>query len=214
MVLYLIAMEEEAKDIVSSFKLVENDIVKIYQKENTLIGITNVGKVNAAFASTYILSKYENIKIIVNVGFAGAYGKYQIGDYVLVDQAIYHDFDLTPFNYKMGQVPNIKEELLTDRKFLTLFYDLKRTKLFTGDQFLNKEITDDFLVDMEGTALYHIAHLMKKEIFSIKVVSDVIGQKEHLEEYNKFEQEGSKNLLDLFNMIEVRLNEKGIDFIK
>ena len=210
--LYLLAMMDEANEIIKDFELVKEEPFKLYKNSNTLLAITGIGKVNASFVFTSVLKEDYEIKEVINLGFAGAYGDYSIGDFVIVDEAIYHDFDLTMFNYKKGQVPNIKEDFITDNKYLTLFYDLKRTKLYTGDYFLNNKISDNFLVDMEGTALYHVANLTKTPIFSIKVVSDIIDSKDHLKEYEKFELNGAKELLKLFNMIEVRLNEKGLNF--
>lgn len=210
--LYLLAMMDEASEIIKEFELVQEEPFKLYKKNDTLVAITGIGKVNASFVLASLLKSGKDVKEIVNLGFAGAYGDYNIGDFVIVDEAIYHDFDLTMFNYKMGQVPNIKEDLITNNKYLTLFYDLKRTKLYTGDHFLKDKISDNFLVDMEGTALYQVAYLTNTPIFSIKVVSDIIGSKDHLKEYEEFEQVGAKSLLKLFNMIEVRLNEKGLNF--
>lgn len=210
--LYILAMMDEAKEIIKDFELIQEKPFQLYKKENALLAITGVGKVNASFVLASVLKTEPNITEIINLGFAGAFGDYNIGDFVIVDEAIYHDFDLTMFNYKMGQVPNIKEDFITDNKYLTLFYDLKRTILYTGDYFLTKKLSNNFLVDMEATALYHVAYLSETPIFSIKVVSDIIGNKEHLKEYEDFEQNGSKYLLKLFNMIEVRLNEKGINF--
>lgn len=210
--LYLLAMIDETNEIIKEFEIIQENPFNLYRKENALLAITGIGKVNAAFVLTHILKTYPEVDEVINLGFAGAYGNYNIGDFVLVDEAIYHDFDLTMFNYKKGQVPNIKEDFITNNKYLTLFYDLKRTVLYTGDYFLSEKLSENFLVDMEGSALYHVAYLSNVSIFSIKVVSDIIGSKEHLEEYKDFEKDGAKYLLKLFNLIEVRLNEKGLNF--
>lgn len=211
--LYVIAMESEAKDILNQFVMLQEFPYKIYQKDDILLTITSVGKVNASYVLTRILSEYEEIDEIVNIGFAGAYGNYKIGDFVVVDNALYHDFDLTIFGYKLGEVPNIKEDFITKHDYLSMFYDLKRTTLFTGDRFLTTKIKEDFVVDMEGAALYHVAYLYNKPIISVKVVSDVIGSEKHIEEYNEFERNGSKKILELFELLEVRLNEKRINSI-
>src|SRR5690554_2332201 len=111
--LYVIAMESEAKDILNQFVMLQEFPYKIYQNEDVLVTITNVGKVNASYVLTRILSEYEEIDEIVNIGFAGAYGNYKIADFVVADNALYHDFDLTIFGYKLGEVPNIKEDFIT-----------------------------------------------------------------------------------------------------
>lgn len=202
--LYLIAMLDEAKDIIESFSKIEDTQIELYEKEDVMVAITAIGKVNAAMSLAYILARYNNIDKIINIGFAGAYGNYEVGDNVLVKEAIYHDFDLTAFNYEHGRVPNIKEKLITKEKYLKLFYDFKQTKLYTGDSFQTETISDNYLADMEGGALYHVSYLFNKEIFSMKVVSDVIGNN-NTKSYEEFEKIGSKNILNLYNIIEERL---------
>lgn len=204
--LYMIAMHDEASEIIKDFKRVTESLVELYVKDDIFVAISQVGKVNASFALTYLLTKYPNIDKIINIGFAGAVGNYDVGDNVLVSETIYHDFDLTVFNYKLGEVPNIKEDFITSESYLRLFYDFKHTILYTGDSFQTNALNDDYLADMEGSALYHVAHLFNKPIFSIKVVSDVIG-KDKVEDYEKFEKIGAKNIEMLYNTIEVRLKK-------
>lgn len=203
--LYVIAMMDEAKDIVKDFDHIEDSIIDIYKKDDILVAITNIGKVNASLSLSHVLTKYDDIKEVINIGFAGAYGNFNIGDFVLVDEAKYHDFDLTVFNYKLGEVPNIKVPLNCDIKYLRNFYDLKRANLYTGDSFQTKKISESYLADMEGAALSHVAHLYNIPFLSVKVVSDLI-EKNNVTDYVEFEKLGSNNILSLFKLIESRLN--------
>jgi adenosylhomocysteine nucleosidase len=54
---------------------------------------------------------------------------------------------------------------------------------------MTREYEQPIVVDMEGAALYQVAYFYKIPILSIKVVSDIIGMKDHLVHYKKFEQD-------------------------
>jgi adenosylhomocysteine nucleosidase len=140
---------------------------------------------------------------VVNLGFVGAFGNYKVGDNIFVEEAVYHDFNLTAFGYKHGEVPNIKEDLKPDFNYYKKLKDYFRgSKLYTGDSFQESKIDDNFIVDMEATALFHVCFLLGLKIVSIKTVSDVIGLNSNLEEYKNFEEVGSKNIFELYNKIE------------
>lgn len=200
--LYLLAMESEAKDIINSYKLVQDKPFKLYKNDYNLLAITGIGKVNSAFVLTYVTQHY-NITEVVNLGFVGAFGNYQVGENIFVEEAVYHDFNLTVFGYKHGEVPNIKEDLKPDFNCYKKLKDYFRgSKLYTGDSFQESKIDDNFIVDMEATALFHVCFLLGLKIISIKTVSDVIGLNSNLEEYKNFEEVGSKNIFELYNKIE------------
>jgi len=202
--LYVIAMHSEAKDIIKKFTKIEDEIIDLYKNENIMVAITNIGKVNASLALSHLLTKYNDINEVINIGFAGAYGDFYIGEKVLVNETKYHDFDLTIFNYKLGEVPNIKIPLVCDVKYLRHFYDLKRANLYTGDSFQTKKLDESYLADMEGAALSHVCHIYNKDFISIKVVSDLI-EKSDIKDYVNFEEIGSKNIYNLFKLVESRL---------
>lgn len=201
--LYVIAMEDEAKDIIEQFNLVHLKPFPLYESKNTLVAITKIGKVNASLVLSYLLAKY-NINIIVNIGFAGANGNYNIGDILMIDNARYHDFDLTLFGYELGQVPNLPSNYSSDLNLMKLF-KYKKSMLFTGDYFMSEKRTNNYLVDMEATSFFQVAHIMNKDIIVFKVVSDVIGKEKHLEEYSEFEKKGSQIIKEIFIQAEQKL---------
>lgn len=187
MILIIAAMQEEVKDICESIQ------------PNTHIVVTGVGKVNAAMKLTEIIQK-ERIEAIINVGFAGATKDYHLGDAVLIHHAKYHDFDLSMFNYAHGQVPGYPAYFESDINLMTRirkrFSNIKEGNLLSGDCFMTKEVNDHSLFDMEGAALYQVAYHYQIPIVSIKVVSDVIGMDDHIENYKKFEAEQGSLLLN------------------
>lgn len=164
--------------------------------------ITGVGKVNAAMKLTDYLTKHH-VSAIYNLGFAGASNHYQTRDIVLIKESSYHDFDLSMFGYDKGQVPHYPSFFQTDdhlyHEVSNKLEHIKTGQLYTGDQFVTGHINHPMILDMEGTALYQVAYTYQIPIVSIKVISDVIGMDNHLENYKAFEaEEGSNILLDVY----------------
>ena len=78
---------------------IENNYVIVVQ--------SGAGKVNAARTTQILIDKFE-IKSIINVGSAGALNsKLNIGDIVIANKLVQHDFDITAFNHKKGYISGI-----------------------------------------------------------------------------------------------------------
>jgi adenosylhomocysteine nucleosidase len=193
MILIVAAMEKEIEEIIK------------HQKDNTLICLTGIGKVNAAAKLTEYLIKY-NIDSIINIGFAGGSSKYQVGDIILVSEATYHDFNLTLFGYEHGQVPGFPTFFKSNhdlvQKIESIMPNLHKEKLFTGDYFMTENLAFDFVCDMEGAALYQTAFMHQIPIVSVKVISDIVGMEKHYESYRAFEEkEGAKALYQIYQKL-------------
>jgi len=191
--LIVAAMQSEIKDVVEHIK------------PDTKVLVTGVGKVNAAMKLAEIL-KTEHIETIYNFGFAGASGAYEVGDVVLIDQTNYHDFNLTMFGYAEGQVPGypavFKSNLALVNQIKNLYPKVKNGYLLTGDTFMTDIRPGNYVYDMEGAALYQVAHNYRIPIVSIKVISDVIGMENHIESYTSFEEKvGSQKINEVYQMI-------------
>ncbi len=193
MILVVAAMNEEIKEI-TDYK--ENDID---------ILLTGVGKVNAAMALSEYLSSHS-VEAIYNLGFSGATEPFEVGDLVLVNSATYHDFDLSIFGYEKGQVPGFPAHFTSDDKLMkniqSKIPQIMGSKLYTGDYFKTEHTGEPCLLDMEGAALYQVAHQKNLPIVSIKIVSDVMGMENHFQSYRKFEaQKGADMLNIVFNKL-------------
>ena len=192
MILVVAAMKEEIKEIIK------------YPHQNVRFLVTGVGKVNAAMKLTEVI-QHEQITSIYNFGFAGATSAYQVGDMVVIEDAIYHDFDLTMFDYQKGQVPGYPPKFQSDDELVrqaSMISNTKKGHLFTGDVFFTKPTTEEMIVDMEGAALYQVAHTYHIPIISIKVVSDIIGMDQHIENYKRFEAEqGAQALCAIYKKV-------------
>lgn len=150
---------------------------------------TGVGKVNAAFGLTSVLSTYD-VSYVINIGLVGGFSPLSSGDMVFVSSATYHDFDLSIFGYPKGQVPQLPVCYEPDHGLTqTIQHKMNLTpvKLYTGDTFLTTVIEPNAICDMEGAAYFQVAHLLNTKLISIKIVSDIVGEPSQLDDYSAFE---------------------------
>lgn len=211
MVLIVCAMDSEANEIKKSISNLEIGNItkeKYYYKGqinniDVILVIAGVGKVNAAVMTTFLLNKYKNIKTVLNVGLAGAYFPYKIGDVVTIKDSSYHDVNVKPINpiYEIGQVPNMPHPFLSDDKlFHKMSFELKSKidSLYTGDQFITSDLLKSKGVyDMEGAAIYHTAHIFDKPVIAIKVISDIIDSKDQKKVYEAFEANAATQIKEI-----------------
>jgi len=193
MILLIAAMESEMKEII----LQPHPQIKMVQ--------TGVGKVNASSVLSRELTK-ESFDLILNLGLAGATKPFTPGDFVLIKDATYHDFDLTMFGYQKGQVPGYPAKFQSNQLWMNKIEKevkgLKIGSLYTGDCFMTKGFHDHMVFDMEGAALYQVAYAYQVPIVSLKVISDIVGSKEHIQNYTHFEsQQGALKLLEIYQRL-------------
>ena len=192
MILICAAMKEEVKEILK------------HPHKDVDVLLTGIGKVNAAAQLAKYLSKHQ-VKAIYNLGFAGASSHFNVSDVIVIEKALYHDFDLTLFGYQKGQVPGFEPSFVSDPSLftnITSWKNIKSSTLYTGDYFMTETKEIPFVVDMEGAALYQTAKIFNIPIISVKVVSDVLGMDKHYENYKAFEkEEGSKKLLNIYQKL-------------
>ncbi len=210
MILIVCAMENEAFEIKKAMKNIEIDKLtqnrfyykgKLQDKEVVLI-ITGVGKVNAAFMTALALSKFY-ISYIINIGLAGALNPYKVGDKVVIKDATYYDVDVSSvFNlYEFGQIPGMPNPYLSDFDLLrkaTFSLDAPEESLFTGDRFLiKKPAKTNGIYDMEGAAIYQVAHIFNTKIISLKLISDIINTPTQNQDYSESEKTSQLILKDM-----------------
>ncbi len=134
-----------------------------------------VGKVNAALCVQLLCDGY-GVSHIINTGVAGSLdAKLDIGDFVISRDAMYHDFDVGPLGYPIGQVPGMDvREFAADEEMISLAMSAAEQvyrghacigRVASGDQFISdrqqkaKIIADTGAVctEMEGAAIAHAA---------------------------------------------------------
>lgn len=89
--LKLMDVEEEKED--SGYKFYKG---KLGQKE-TVVVQGGIGKVNATISATLLVRDFD-IDHVVNIGTAGGLSQEEeVGDIVISEKVVHHDFDLTGF---------------------------------------------------------------------------------------------------------------------
>lgn len=164
--------------------------------EGTLEGVDavvvqcGVGKVNAALCAQILISQY-GVTHLVNTGIAGSLcAQLDIGDLVVSEDAMYHDFEVTAFGYEMGKVPgmdvvafpadkDLMEKAIAAAESVNPGHT-KVGRIATGDQFVCRqeqkdriiEITAALCTEMEGAAIAHTAYRNGVPFVIIRAISD------------------------------------------
>lgn len=184
-------------------------------KYNVVVAKSGVGKVNAGSITQYIIDKYHP-KYIVNIGLAGSLDKgVYLGDILLADKMVQHDFDTSAFGYAKGYMSTGKDKdrptvYKTDAKLSEHYKkELEKNKnikhiyvgmVATGDCFVSNVKDKDSIkkyfganaVDMESAAVAQVAQKNNIPIVVIKNISD--AKNDNADEYAKNEDFYGKEL--------------------
>ncbi|MCL2880189.1 MAG: 5'-methylthioadenosine/S-adenosylhomocysteine nucleosidase [Treponema sp.] len=193
---------------------------KLGHKEVVLLRC-GIGKVNAAAGCTVLINNYHP-NFIINIGSSGGIGSpaggvMRIGDVIIPNGLVYHDFDLTALNYEPGQVPGqprvfpVNEQLIN--RAVQAVNELKTEHTLPdelhvwqgligcADSFMNKpeaiahvrqSFPDLLAVDMESTAITHCCRLFYIPIIIIRALSDIAGTESPVE-FRDFLSVAAKN---------------------
>ena len=165
-----------------------------------------VGKVNAALC-VQILCDDFHVTHVINTGIAGSLNnELNIGDILISKDAVHHDFDITIFSYKRGEVPGLGvREFPADQHLIEAAEESIREtqpdlnyrvgRVASGDQFIaSAEVKDSIIkefgadcAEMEGASIAHGAFLNGIPFVIIRAISDKAdGSAE--EDYPTFEK--------------------------
>ena len=192
------AMNEEMQEIKNIMKDIEEQ--KVFELTFIKGTINNchvvlveagVGKVNAARVTQILIDNFE-IEAIINVGSAGsANDELDIGDIVIGDKLVQHDFDITAFGHPKGHISNVGQfvesnNLLIEKMEQTisslqnLDFKIKIGTIASGDIFctelkMKEKIRNKFgaeAIEMEGAAIAQVCKLDNKPFIVIRSISD------------------------------------------
>lgn len=194
----IVAMQEELEEVLKIMKEIEEK--EIYgisfingKIENTEVVVvkSGVGKVNAARTTQILIDKLD-VKSIINVGSAGALNPaLNIGDIVIAEKLIQHDFDITAFDHNKGYITGVGDYIYCDENLINKFqeaennidnnaYNIKTGIIASGDIFctdidMKNKIYSKFnadCVEMEGAAIAQVCYLDKIPFIVIRSISD------------------------------------------
>ena len=202
-VLFVIAMEKEAKDIARKLELneIKNDKnnnykSKIFRKENISLSITGIGKQQTAINLTqYLENNKENFPdTIINVGYVGSTNT-KIGAWVSVDKIYNYEwnipgeqrYSIDGFKDKNGIIKVIKNK------------QVKVLPCYSAESFVTStDIKDDVIFDMELHSIYLVCQMYNiKELISLKKVSDNLSLEDY---YNNIDM---KKVMELESCLEL-----------
>ena len=219
----ILAMHEEFEEVVKIMtektkKSIKNVLFIEGKIENTdcVIVESGVGKVNAARITQMMIDKFD-IEYIINLGSAGALNpKLQIGDIVIGEKLVQHDFDITAFGHKKGYITGVGEMLYSNIDLLNYFketiekmsketYKIKIGTIASGDIFctdpyMKNKIFTKFnadCVEMEGAAIAQVSYLNSIPFIVVRSISDSPNGKNAIT-YDKFLELASKRCARIF----------------
>ena len=188
----IFAMKEELDELKKLINI--EKIEKIYEltffygiiDNKTCIFVeSGIGKVNAA-RTTQILIDKIGVDYIFNIGVAGGISNdLQVGDIVIGEKIVKHDFDITAFNHKKGYIPNVGVYIESDKMLINIASNVitegVKGVIATGDIFCSennmaKKINDKFgalCVEMEGARIAQVCYLCNIPFIIIRSISDV-----------------------------------------
>ena len=180
-----------------------------------------IGKVQAAAGCAILIDRYKP-GLVFNSGSAGGIDRsLSFGDVIIADGLLYHDVDVTGFNYEIGQIPGqprifpVKKDLvekaekavdaLKSEKILDKTLNHVRGLIGSGDIFvcdpahidkLRKTFSGLKAVEMEGAAIAHTCVLFKVPFLVIRALSDVAGAESPMT-FDQFLPLAAKNTVEI-----------------
>lgn len=219
----IFAMEEELnafKELVSIENEYEIFDLKFYEANinniECILVESGVGKVNAA-RTTQILIDNMDVEYIFNIGVAGGIDKsLNVGDIVIGEKLVQHDFDITAFNHEKGYIPNVGTFIESDEYLIQLaekcLNEPKKGVIASGDIFctetwMSEKINKKFnalCVEMEGASIAQVCFLSHIPFLIIRSISDVPNNNNVIT-YEEFLEDSSKKIangmIDIINKL-------------
>lgn len=211
----IFAMKEEMNALLKYIKIDKE--IKIYDLVFYISNYNNIelilvesgiGKVNSA-RTTQILIDNFNINYIFNIGVAGGIeDSLNVGDIVVAEKLVQHDFDITAFNHNKGHIPNIGTYINSSEYLLNLIKNIDNSikigVIASGDIFIthvnmSKNINKKFnalCVEMEGASIAQVAYLCNIPFIVIRSISDVPNNNNTIT-YDKFLEISSNKVAKL-----------------
>lgn len=202
---------EAVKGIMEDVNSIDIYNLKIYtgkiNNKDSLLVRSGVGKVNSARVAQIITDKFD-LSFIINIGSAGGLNEgLNIGDIVLGQTLVQHDFDVTAFGREKGFIPETGKFFESDKNLLQKCKNIKIDNqkivvgtIASGDMFLTDstlkgKIKQDFnatCVEMEGAAIAQVCALNKIPFIVIRSISDIPNGKNAID-FNEYLELASKN---------------------
>ncbi len=212
----IVAVEEELKAVknlmtgIRQKTIFGNDFFEgMLGDKEVVLSLSGIGKVNAARTTQIIIDRY-NVDAIINSGVAGGISnRVKIGDIVVGEKLVQHDFDLTAFGREKGMisqrvgkfiysdiilVEKAKKELAKDDSIRGIVGTIASGDIFVTEEVMSKKINAKFEADcceMEGAAIAQVCFLDEVPFIIIRSISDAPNDNNKVD-YDNFVESASE----------------------
>jgi adenosylhomocysteine nucleosidase len=210
----IVAEEKELNAVRQIMNNIEE--INIYEKifykglienKDVVVVKSNVGKVNSARVCQMLIDKF-NPSLVINVGTAGSVdNKLEIGDIVVANTLIQYDFDVTPFDRKLGEIENVGECIKVKDDLIQLFdgMDVTIGCISSGDKFIVdideknniRNIFNALCIEMEGASIAQVCYLDNVPFLVIRSITDKLdgSSKVDFEQFLELSSKKASNIL-------------------
>ena len=171
------AMEKEIALIRANLKNLQEEVVAggtylsgQLGRQQVVLTCSGIGKVNAAISAQILCDRYR-VDALLNTGIAGNLADdLGLGDVVVAEQVLYHDFDPSIFAQCHPYTPVLKADGALVEQICRCLDQIggvryKRGVVATGDQFVSDSAVKADIIartgadcaEMEGAAIGHVA---------------------------------------------------------
>ena len=184
-----------------------------------------VGKVNAAMCAQVLCDCFA-VTHLVNTGIAGSLcAELDIGDLLISNDAMYHDFDVQHFGYAMGEVPGMGVRTFpADEEMIGYAVAAAETvnpghsrigRVASGDMFVAEKAVKESIIaktqalctEMEGTAIAHVAFRNQLPFVILRAISDKADDSAEMD-YPTFEAIAAHRCALVARIMAKKLTEK------
>ena len=176
------------------------------RNKKVVIVRSEVGKVNAALTTQMLIDRYD-VSMVINIGVSGSVdNSLDIGDIVVGERLVQHDFDVTGFGRKLGEIEGIGVYIETNPRILSVFNDkdVKTGVIASGDKFVTDINDKNFIreefnalcVEMEGASVAQTCLMNKIDFLIIRSISDKLDGTSKIE-FPKFLVSSAKKAANL-----------------
>ena len=150
-----------------------------------------MGKVNAGVCAQTLISVF-GVTHVLNTGVAGSLdASMDVGDFVVSEDAVEHDFDVSPIGFQRGEIPytglyafpadeRLRQAAAEAVRRCAPEVGVHVGRVCSGDQFIASAAQKDAIVsrfgglccEMEGAAVAQVCHLNGVPFVILRAISD------------------------------------------
>lgn len=203
--MYLFALEDERNAYLSGLKEPVHGEGSFFVDGPNAYGITGVGKVFSAMNTERFLATFKP-DLVINIGVAGGINR-TTNDWIVVNETLFYDVDVTAFNYQWGQYPKAPATFKASKNSIERLINhppkdksIHSGWVATGDRFLTdvsplERIEKEVLaVDMELASIALVCEHHEVPWISIKTISDTVGTPSQIDDFDRWVKEGLRKL--------------------